>query len=86
MIDDSSQSREQSREQSTEQSTESAAESPAGITCDFCHEVVASVRRVALDREYERLRTPHAVMYSCSSCFEKKERRRVGMERGSGGR
>ncbi len=65
------------------QPTEPAADAtPAEMSCDFCHEIVPSVRRVALDREYERLRTPHAVMYACSSCFEKKERSRMGLERG----
>jgi len=54
----------------------------AGVTCDFCKQIVPSVRRVALDGEYERLRTPHQVMYSCPACFEKKERRRMGLERG----
>jgi hypothetical protein len=56
----------------------------AGMKCDFCEDTVPSVRRVALDGEYERLRTPHAVMYSCPSCFETKEQRRVGLERSSG--
>jgi len=45
-----------------------------GVACDFCGEVVPSVRRVALDGEYERLRTRHQVQYSCAPCFEKKER------------
>ena len=48
----------------------------AGRACDFCGEVVPSVRRVALDGDYERLRTRHQVQYSCADCFEKKERQR----------
>lgn len=56
---------------------------PAPIKCDFCEQTVPSVRRVALDGDYERLRTPHAVMYSCPACFEKKDRQRLGLERGS---
>jgi len=52
-----------------------------GMKCDFCEDVVASVRRVALHGEYERLRTRHAVMYACPECFEKKDRERLGLER-----
>ena len=48
----------------------------AGRACDFCGEVVPSVRRVALDGDYERLRTRHQVQYSCGDCFEKKEQQR----------
>jgi len=51
-------------------------EAAAGIACDFCGRVVDAVRRVALDGEYERLRTRHQVRYSCEACFEKKERER----------
>jgi hypothetical protein len=46
--------------------------------CDFCQRVVASVRRVALDRDYERLRTPHTEQYACPDCFERKDRERLG--------
>jgi len=48
-----------------------------GVPCDFCGEVVPSVRRVALDGEYERLRTRHQIQYSCAPCFEKKEHART---------
>lgn len=61
---------------------EGAEPATAIVTCDFCHQPVPSVRRVALDGEYERLRTPHQVMYACPTCFERKERRRMGLERG----
>jgi hypothetical protein len=47
-----------------------------GVVCDFCGDVVDSVHRVALDGDYERLRTRHEVQYSCAACFEKKERER----------
>ncbi len=43
------------------------------MRCDFCQQVVSSVRRVALDGDYERLRTPHAEQYACPTCFEKKD-------------
>lgn len=49
--------------------------------CDFCGETVPSVRRVALDGSYERLRTPHKVQYACPACSEKKEKERTGMKR-----
>ncbi len=53
----------------------------AGMSCDFCGQQVASVRRVALDGDYERLRTPHQVQYACASCSEKKENQRIGLTR-----
>ncbi len=46
--------------------------------CDFCGDPSATVRRVALDRGYERLRTPHREQYACPRCSEDKERRRLG--------
>jgi hypothetical protein len=49
-----------------------------GLSCDFCGEQVPSVRRVALDRDYERLRTPHRELYACERCSEQKERERIG--------
>jgi len=50
-----------------------------GLECDFCQSRAASVRRVALDGEYERLITPHAVQYACPDCFERKDRARLGL-------
>jgi len=58
-----------------------APRAPVGLRCDFCGEETPSVRRVALDRSYERLRTPHAERYACRTCSEKKERARLGLER-----
>lgn len=51
----------------------------AGRLCDFCGDRVSTVRRVALDCEYDRLQTVHQEQYSCSSCFDAKEERRVGL-------
>lgn len=48
----------------------------APMRCDFCGEQVGSVRRVALDGDYERLRTPHRVRYACPSCSDRKEQQR----------
>ncbi len=53
----------------------------AGRRCDFCGDVVTSVRRVALDQEYDRLQKAHQEQYSCAACFEKKEQERLGLAR-----
>ena len=53
----------------------------AGIRCDFCGEEAPSVRRVALDRDYERLLTPHKERYACAKCSEAKEAERRGARR-----
>lgn len=55
-----------------------APPAPAAPRCDFCGQPAEAVRRVALDRGYERLRTPHAEKYACRACSEKKERERLG--------
>lgn len=52
-------------------------ESPRLLRCDFCGAQVPRVRRVALDRGYERLQTPHAVRYACPACSAEKERQRL---------
>jgi len=52
-----------------------------GKRCDFCGDIVNSVRRVALDQEYDRLQKAHREQYSCAPCFEKKEQERMGMTR-----
>jgi len=44
--------------------------------CDFCGSEVPRVRRVALDRDYDRLQKPHRVQYACPECSERKERER----------
>ncbi len=53
-----------------------------GRLCDLCGDTVGTVRRVALDHEYDRLQKAHKELYSCSSCFEEKEKRRLGLDRG----
>ena len=50
------------------------------LRCDFCGEVVASVRRVAIDTDYERLQTPHKELYACETCSAKKEQARLGLD------
>jgi hypothetical protein len=56
-------------------------EAAGGVRCDFCQAVVPSVRRVALDGEYERLRTRHNERYACPACSERKEQERLGLSR-----
>lgn len=58
--------------------TPSDEPAPEGLRCDFCGVSVPRVRRVALDRDYERLRTPHRALYACPECSERKERSRRG--------
>jgi hypothetical protein len=56
--------------------TANPATPPESLSCDFCGAEVPRVRRVALDADYDRLRTPHRVQYACQACSEKKERDR----------
>jgi hypothetical protein len=60
-----------------------AGEAPQGLRCDFCGKEVPQVRRIALDRDYERLQTRHAVRYACPDCSTAKEQERE--RQGSGG-
>lgn len=53
----------------------------AGRRCDLCGKEVPSVRRVALDREYDRLQLAHKELYACEPCFESKEQKRLGLNR-----
>jgi hypothetical protein len=59
----------------------SAPSGTLGLRCDFCRESAQSVRRIALDQDYDRLQTPHRELYACSKCSEKKERSRLGLPR-----
>ena len=61
-------------------------EAPLGLTfegmaqfnlkCDFCGREVKRVRRVALDRDYDRLGVRHAVRYACERCSRRKQAER----------
>jgi hypothetical protein len=66
-------------EERTDAQGRESADGP--FRCDFCGQEVARVRRVALDRDYERLQTPHEVRYACERCSEEKERQRLGLRR-----
>lgn len=48
--------------------------------CDFCGSEVPRVRRVALDRDYDRLQKPHRIQYACPECSERKERERASRQ------
>jgi hypothetical protein len=58
-----------------------AADAEPGLRCDFCGALVARVRRVALDRDYDRLQAPHLARYACPECSQRKERERLGLAR-----
>jgi ribosomal protein L37AE/L43A len=51
---------------------------PDSFVCDFCGKTVERVRRIALDRDYDRLQKAHTVRYACDTCSEEKERERLG--------
>lgn len=58
------------------------ADASQPLVCDFCGEPAPVVRRVALDRGYERLQTLHPVRFACPRCSDEKEQRRLGLRRG----
>ncbi len=67
-------------ESETSEAAQSSEAAQPALRCDFCGREAAHVRRVALDRDYDRLQLPHAVRYACPECSEAKERER---QRGS---
>jgi len=46
------------------------------MKCDLCGKEVETVRRVAVDKGYDRLTKMHKKLYACSDCSEKKEKDR----------
>ena len=58
-----------------------APEPEAPLRCDFCGVEAVRVRRVALDRDYDRLQLPHQPRYACPECSQRKERERLGLAR-----
>jgi hypothetical protein len=55
------------------------------LKCDFCGCEVERVRRVALDRDYDRLGLRHAVRYACERCSRLKQaERQVSLDGGPG--
>ncbi len=61
--------------------TDATEEESQGIRCDFCGDESPSVRRIALDGDYDRLRKVHQTRYACPTCSERKERQRLGFLR-----
>ena len=45
--------------------------------CDFCGCETGRVRRVALDRDYDRLSRRHPVRYACEACSSLKDAART---------
>jgi len=68
-------------EHANQAQTERSQGAAAGRRCDLCGNEVIAVRRVALDREYDRLQLAHKELYACEPCFEAKEQRRLGLHR-----
>jgi len=64
------------------QSSSAAAAGAEEFVCDFCGSAVGHVRRIALDRDYDRLQTPHQVRYACDACSAEKERQRLSQPPG----
>ena len=72
----------QSRARSIETTDSTEAAAPAsGQRCDFCGAEATTVRRVALDRDYDRLQKAHRELYACGPCSDRKEGRRLGLSR-----
>ncbi len=46
----------------------------AGLVCDFCGERSPTVRRIALDRGYDRLQPSSRELYACPPCSDAKEK------------
>ena len=54
---------------------------PAILRCDFCGQETPQVRRIVLDRDYDRIQTPPPVRYACENCSRRKEMERLGTRR-----
>ncbi|MBI5903509.1 MAG: hypothetical protein HZB84_08525 [Deltaproteobacteria bacterium] len=46
------------------------------LRCDFCGADTDIVKRVAIDKDYDRLTVRHVKRYACKACSEKKEQER----------
>jgi uncharacterized protein with PIN domain len=77
----SKQDSQQDSQQEKGRDTRPSGERTVGQRCDLCGNEVVSVRRVALDGEYDRLQLAHKELYACEPCFESKEQRRLGLNR-----
>lgn len=43
------------------------------MKCDFCGKETETVKRVAIDRGYDRLTVKHEIKYACEECSKKKD-------------
>ncbi len=43
--------------------------------CDFCDHETHTVRRIVLDKDYDRMQSD--AKYACSECFDQKEKERI---------
>ncbi|HBO84543.1 MAG: hypothetical protein A2073_02460 [Deltaproteobacteria bacterium GWC2_42_11] len=50
------------------------------LKCDLCGKEFDTVRRIAVDKDYDRLSIRHEIKYSCPECFKKKEESRKKQE------
>lgn len=46
------------------------------MKCDFCGQEAATVKRVAIDKGYDRLTVKHEIKYACEECSKEKEEER----------
>lgn len=46
------------------------------LRCDFCGKEVKVVRRIAIDKGYDRLSLKHKIKYACEDCSLLKEKER----------
>lgn len=46
------------------------------LRCDFCGKEVKVVKRIAIDKGYDRLSIKHQIKYACEECSTRKERER----------
>ncbi len=53
------------------------------VKCDFCGKEVSTVKRVAMDRDYDRLTVKHEVKFACEECSKKKDEERRAADRGA---
>ncbi len=47
------------------------------LRCDFCGKESESVKRVAIDDDYDRLSVKHERKYACPECSVKKDKERA---------
>jgi len=53
------------------------------MKCDFCGKESETVRRVAVDKDYDRLSVKHEIKYACEECSKKKDEERTARQKKS---